>query len=83
MTQGTTSIGRDVKRSLKNFSQDAVKFKQSLTEFVDIEGVLKSIHIARHPEEQAARNTSVYHEPVDWSKYHPSSYRKVSHACNS
>ena len=64
--------------SWKECSKEASRFKRSLSDFVDVENVLKSVHKARHPDEHAARKSSIIHEPIDWSKYPPSAYRRPS-----
>ena len=71
------SCYKGLKKSWKECSKDVRCFARSLSEFLDVEDVLKSVHRGRHPEDEAAKKRSIIHEPIDWSKHPPCAQWRV------
>ena len=63
---------------MKKYSKEASYAARSLSNFVDVEDFLKSVHEVVYPEIHAERKTSIVHKTIDWSKYPRSSFRKLS-----
>ena len=76
VSDATSSIGKGLRKSFKNYGKEAKSFARSFSEFVDVEDLLKSIHKVAHPEEHSHRKSSIVHTPIDWSKHPPSAFRK-------
>ena len=64
MEATASSLGRGIKKSIKGYTKDASRFAHSLSEFVDCEDLLKSIHKVAHPEQHAQRRSSIVHKPI-------------------
>ena len=79
VTEVTISVGNGIKKSVKRYTKDAKRFVRSVSEFVDVEDVMKSIDGIVHQDEYARRRSSIIHTPIDWSKYPPSAFRRGSH----
>ena len=67
---------RGFRKSLKKCNKEAKHFARSFTDFVDFEDILKSIHKAARPQQHFQRASSVYHSPIDWSKYPSSAFNE-------
>ena len=69
----TVSLGKGLKKSIKTYSKEAERFARSLSDIVDVEDIVKTIHKAANPEEHENRMSNVIvHKPIDWSKHPPS-----------
>lgn len=64
-------------------SREAGRITDAVSGFIDLDGLLKSLHKFRHPGERNERRSSIVHHPIDWSKYPTSAYRKGSQAYNN
>ena len=78
VNDATLSLGKGLKKSFRSYGKEAKGIVQSLTDLIDPEDLLKSIHKVAHPEEHQ-KNTIIVHTPIDWSKYPPSAFRRYSH----
>ena len=50
----------------------------SLSEFIDAEDMLKSLHKITHPQQHAERKSNILHPTIDWSTYPPSAFIRCS-----
>ena len=50
----------------------------SLSEFIDAEDMLKSLHKITHPHQHEERKSNILHPPIDWSTYPPSAFTRCS-----
>ena len=66
----TSSMGRHLKKSMTNYKQDADRFARSVTDFVDVEDLKKSVHKAVKKGDYGERK-NIVHRPIDWTKYPP------------
>ena len=57
-------IGNGVKKSIRNYSKGASRFARQISETVDVEDVLKSIHKVAHPEQHRERRRSIVHTTI-------------------
>ena len=74
----TKSLGDGLKKSLRTCNKKTCRFTKSVSEFVDVEDILKSIHKLTNPKEYDKRQSNIIHTPIDWSKHPPSSRQKFS-----
>ena len=78
VTNAAESIGKGLKKSISNCRKEAHHTAQSLSDFVDVEDLMKSIHRVIHTKNKHVKQTSIIHTPIDWSKYPRSAFRKYS-----
>ena len=83
MTDATLTLGKGVKKSIKNCGKDVEQFTRSIGECVDVDEFVKSFHHAVRTETESQRNAKIIHQPIDWSKYPASAFRRHSEPLES
>ena len=72
-------MGRSLKKSVKDCRKKARRFACSVSDFIDVEDVLKCIDKARNPEKYDQRHpTNIVHTPIDWSKNPPNTFLRFT-----
>ena len=74
VAEATSSLGIGIKKSISNCTKEASRLTASFTDFVDVQGILKSITKAIHPESNDRRNRKVIHPRGILMKYPRGSY---------
>ena len=64
MSDVTLTVGRGLRKTIRSYSREAGKFSRSLSDFVDLEDLFKSIDEVAHPEKHAQRKSSIIHTPI-------------------
>ena len=49
VTDATSSLGKGLKKSLKSYSKEAGRFARTISELIDCEDLMKSLHKVAHP----------------------------------
>ena len=78
VTDATQSLGQGIRKSIQTYRKGAGRFARSLSEFVDIEDFLKSVHKVAKPEDHESRTSNIIHTTIDWSKQPSSSQKQQS-----
>ena len=71
VTDATNALSKGIRKSFKRHSKEASRFARSLSELVDVEDMLNTIHKAAYRSEHG-KSANIIHPPIDWSKHHPS-----------
>ena len=65
VTDATSSFGLNLKKSIEMCSKEAAEVARSLSEIVDMEDILKSIHKVSNPDDDFDnRKSKIIHHPI-------------------
>ena len=67
ITDATASLGESMTKSIKSCGQDAEQIARSISEIVDPEDILKSIHSISHTEQTSKKTPVTIHKPIGMS----------------
>ena len=68
VADATISLGNGIKNSVRTCSEEAGRAAQSISEFVDVKDILKSIQRTIKPGDYAKGGKNVVYAPTDLSK---------------
>ena len=81
VTDATLSLGESLQKAIKTRSREAGHLKRYVSEFVDAEDILKSVHKLSNPENYENPRPNIIHTPVNWSKNTFSSWKMSTREC--
>ena len=77
IAEATCEFRRGIKKSFKRQKTEASRFCRQMSDIIDVEDILKSIHKARYPNHHH-ESTVIIHSTIDWSKHPPRDSRQPS-----